>query len=330
VRACLAVRGALATRRERVPTGGVDRGTLVIRLPTSVAHRPHHVHLSKLHATGNDFLVAVDLGATAACGSSEAEAALARALCDRHRGVGADGFIRILPGSDGADLSMVLRNADGSEAEISGNGVRCLAWVAVTHGQAPDTFTLATGGGLRTITVERGDGGAVAWATVDMGGATLEPAGVPVLAESTHGLVVQVDGTRYEGDAVGMGNPHLVLHLPSEDALDAVPLERHGPVLEHDPRFPRRTNVHFSTVTGRDRLRLRIWERGAGATLSCGSGACAAAVSAHQRGLVGERVAVAVPGGELAVELGSTVRLGGPVQPLFDVDVDASRLGSGA
>jgi diaminopimelate epimerase len=285
------------------------------------------VHLAKLHATGNDFLVAVDLGEVAAIGSPEAEAALARALCDRHRGVGADGFIRILPGRDGADLSMVLRNADGSEAEISGNGVRCLAWVAVTHGQVADTFTLATGGGIRTISVDRGDDGAVARASVDMGLPTLDPALVPVVAEATRGIVVEVEGTRYEGDAVGMGNPHLVLHLPTEAELDAVPLERHGPLLEHDARFPRRTNVHFAAVTGPDRLRLRIWERGAGATLSCGSGACAAAVSAHGRGLVGPRVVVEVPGGELVVEVGDTVRLAGPVRPVFDLDVDAARLG---
>jgi diaminopimelate epimerase len=288
------------------------------------------VHLVKLHATGNDFVVALDLGDPAATGSPDADAALARALCDRHRGIGADGFIRILPGSEGADLSMVLRNADGSEAEISGNGVRCLAWVAVTHRLVPDTFTLATGGGVRTVTVGRADDGSVAWARVDMGRPTVDPGQVPVLAESTRGVVAEVDGVRYEGDAVGMGNPHLVLHLATEAELDAVPLERHGPVLEHDARFPRRTNVHFTTVTGTDRLRLRIWERGAGATLSCGSGACAAAVSAGARGLVGTRVAVDVPGGALVVDVGDTVQLAGPVRQVFDVDVDPAAFGDDA
>ncbi len=169
---------------------------------------------------------------------------------------------------------------------MSGNGTRCLAWVAVAAGLVPDDFTLATGGGRRTVHVVRDDAGLVVAASVDMG--------VPVHGDAD--LDAAVDGRAYVGDAVSMGNPHLVLFV---DEPAAVPLAVHGPVLEHDPRFPQRTNVHFAVVDGPDRVRIVTWERGAGATLSCGTGASASAAVARRRGLVGDTVTVAVPGGEL-------------------------------
>jgi diaminopimelate epimerase len=252
------------------------------------------VRLEKLHATGNDFLVVVDL--------DDALVLDAVALCDRHVGIGADGLIRILAGRDGADLTMDLTNADGSPAEMSGNGTRCLAWVAVTSGLVPDDFTLATGGGRRTVHVTRDATGAVVAASVDMG--------VPDHGDAD--LAAAVDGARYAGDAVSMGNPHLVLFV---DDPAAVPVGAHGPVLEHDPRFPQRTNVHFAAVEGPDRVRIVTWERGAGATLSCGTGASASAAAARRRGVVGDTVTVAVPGGELRATFTSdgTVVLAGPV-----------------
>jgi diaminopimelate epimerase len=271
--------------------------------------------LAKLHATGNDFLVQLALDA----GAPPMDAPTAAALCDRHTGIGADGLISISPGVDGADCTMTLRNADGGVAEMSGNGARCLAWVAERAGLARgDELIVDTGGGRRQITLDRDGRGTVVGADVDMGAITFEPAEIPLDAASAFDLDVTVDDTKYRGDAAGIGNPHFVLLV---DEPESAPVTTHGPLIEHDDRFPRRVNVEFIAVRGQDRVTMRVWERGAGETLSCGTGACASAAVAHRRGLVGERVQVDVLGGTLAVALGPTVRLGGPVVHVFDVTV---------
>ncbi|HXY91102.1 MAG TPA: diaminopimelate epimerase [Acidimicrobiia bacterium] len=245
------------------------------------------LRLSKLHATGNDFLVHE--------GDLPAEAA--PLLCDRHRGVGADGLLLLLPGAGDADCAMVLYNADGSRAEMSGNGVRCLAWAAVRAGLGDGKrLVVGTDAGRRVVDVECDAAGDVVAAAVDMGPVTIG-----------------------RDDTADVGNPHLVLFV---DDVAAAPVTSDGPGLEHDPRFPDRTNVEFVAVTGANELTMRVWERGVGETLSCGTGACAAAAVAHAKGLVGDHVTVRVPGGDLAVELGDTARLGGPVVHVFDVDVE--------
>jgi len=280
--------------------------------------------LSKLHATGNDFVVWSRLGENGSVGS--VLGTQAAVLCDRHRGIGADGLIVVSPGDDGADCRMLLFNADGGVAEMSGNGMRCLAWVAARNGLgATGTLVVDTDGGRRTVAIERDARGDVVSATVDMGPVTFDPARIPVHAPSAFDLVARYHGVEYHGDAAGMGNPHLVLFV---DDPATARVTQHGPHLEVDPRFPNRTNVEFVAPTpGRpDTVTMRVWERGVGETLSCGTGACAVAAVAHRRGLVGERVAVRVPGGELAVELGATIRLGGPVVHVFDVDVDGGLL----
>jgi len=280
------------------------------------------VHLSKLHGTGNDFLVTV-----ARDGAAGSDAAFARAICDRHRGLGADGLITLLSGTDGADCTMELRNADGGIAEMSGNGIRCLAWVAVREGLGVSgTLVVETGAGRRTMSlvVEQGK---LRFATVDMGPVTFDPGAIPLAAPSAFDLEATFHGTTYRGDAAGMGNPHLVLLV---DDVDAARVTQHGPHLEVDDRFPKRTNVEFVAPNDRGGLDMRVWERGVGETLSCGTGACAAAAVAHRRGLVGADTMVRVPGGELSVSLGTTVLLGGPVAHVFDTEVDAQRfLGSG-
>jgi diaminopimelate epimerase len=268
------------------------------------------VHLSKLHATGNDFLVTTDA----------VTAADAARLCDRHRGVGADGLVLMRPGTDRADCEMVLYNADGGRAEMSGNGARCLAWVAVRAGLGDGKqLVVDTDGGRRVIDVECDDSGDVVAATVDMGPVTFDPAAIPLDAPSAFDLEARYHGVKYRGDAAGMGNPHLVLFV---DDPSATRVTTHGPNLELDDRFPHRTNVEFVRVTATDELTMRVWERGVGETLSCGTGACAAAAVARRRGLVGYHVTVKVPGGDLSVELGETMRLGGPVVHVFDLDLD--------
>jgi diaminopimelate epimerase len=269
--------------------------------------------LSKLHATGNDFLVQLAVEAPA----PELDADAVVALCDRHRGIGADGLITITEGRNGADCTMTLRNADGGIAEMSGNGARCLAWVAARAGLIRgDDLVVETGGGRREITVQRDGHGEVMAAEVDMGAITFDPVQIPVDAPSAFDIEVRVDDSVLRGDAAGIGNPHLVLLV---DDPATAPVTDLGPTIEHDPRFPRRVNVEFVAVTGPDELAMRVWERGAGETLSCGTGACASAAVAHRRGLVGSQVQVDVLGGALMVTLGPTVRLGGPVVHVFDV-----------
>jgi diaminopimelate epimerase len=274
--------------------------------------------LAKLHATGNDFLVWSWLDRDAEVrGMLGPQVA---ALCDRRRGIGADGLIVVQPGDDGAQCRMQLFNADGNIAEVSGNGLRCLAWVAHRKGVGDGTHLVVdTAAGRRDVDLTLDEDGDVGAATVEMGAVTFEPAAIPLDAPSAFGVAVAAGDTTYHGDAAGMGNPHLVVLV---DDPAAVAVATHGPILERDPRFPKRTNVEFVAVAAPDELTMRVWERGVGETLSCGTGACAAAAVAHRRGLVANRVTVHVPGGALKVEIGETIRLGGPVVHVFDTVVD--------
>jgi len=287
-----------------------------------------HLELAKLQATGNDFLVWSCVGDPARAAMLTAEDAAF--LCDRHRGIGADGLIIMQPGAatdgdGGADVEMTLFNADGGIAEMSGNGIRALAWVAVRDGYGRDgRLVVDTGGGRRVIDLEIDPvTGELTHATVDMGPVTFDPALIPVALESSEHITAEFHGVEYEGDAAGMGNPHLVLFV---DDPATARVTQHGPRLEHDERFPARTNVHFVRLTpgAVDELDMRVWERGVGETLSCGTGASASAAVAHRRGLVGERVTVHVPGGDLTVALGETIRLGGPVVHVFDTTIELS------
>jgi diaminopimelate epimerase len=272
------------------------------------------LRLSKLHGAGNDFLVTVAPDANAP------GAAVAARLCDRHVGVGGDGLITLLPGRDGADCTMELRNADGTLAEMSGNGIGCLSWVAVREGLGDGKrLVVDTGGGRREVELEIDPAtGELGAATVDMGPVTFEPARIPLTAPSAFDLEVTFHGVTYHGDAAGMGNPHLVLLV---DDPETTRVTQHGPHLEEDPRFPNRTNVEFIAVTGADELTMRVWERGVGETLSCGTGVCASAAVAHRRGLVGDHVTVRVRGGTHEVDLAETIRLHGPVTHVFDAEV---------
>jgi diaminopimelate epimerase len=267
-----------------------------------------HLHLAKLHATGNDFLVRLALDDTSRLLPAETVVQ----LCNRHVGIGADGLITIGAGDldTGVDCTMTLQNADGGEAEMSGNGIRCLAWVAARAGLGDEhTLTVDTAAGRRVITLTRDGSGTLVAAEVDMGPVTL----------GEEDIELTVDGVEYWGDVANVGNPHLVCFVIDPSA---VPVATHGPRIELDARFAKRTNVEFIRVHPPDVIDMRVWERGVGETLSCGTGACAAAAVAQNRGVVDDRVRVRVPGGELDVTLGPTVRLGGPVVHVFDVDVD--------
>jgi diaminopimelate epimerase len=250
----------------------------------------------KLHGTANDF-VYVD----ARQGFPGDPAALAPRLCDRRRGIGADGLILLLPPTNGeADCRMVIYNADGSRAEMCGNGIRGLAKFVHERGLVQaNPLRVETDAGVMRVSAAL-DSGRVSRVTVDMGIPEWSGRVIPVAAD---GEVVEralVVGDRtYAVTCLSMGNPHCVVFV---DDVAGLALADIGPRFERHPFFPRRVNTEFVRVAGPSRLEMRVWERGAGETLSCGTGACAAAVAAARTGRTGRQVAVALPGGELEID----------------------------
>jgi diaminopimelate epimerase len=263
---------------------------------------------SKHEGTGNDFLVVLDPD-----DAVHFTVGQVRLLCDRHRGIGADGIVRVGPGRGGCDLSMDLRNADGGAAEMSGNGIRCLAQAAVDGGMAaPPRFTVATAAGVRTVDFVAGESPGWARASVDMGPVTLGP-----------DQPQDFDDRRAR--TADVGNPHLVLLGPEVATVDLALL---GPQLQAS--FEGGINVEWICVAD-DRdgafLELRVWERGAGETLACGTGSVAAAAAARAWGVVDASGPVRVrnPGGTLEVTLGARpgdpAFLAGPVRKVADIDI---------
>ena len=225
--------------------------------------------------------------------------AFARLACDRRLGVGGDGLL-LLDRGDAAPFRMRMWNPDGSESEMCGNGLRCAAALLRERGYAPgESVAIETGAGvLRARFV--GEGVAVEMGTARLARGEIGMAGPP--DES----FVEADLDGRTATAVSMGNPHLVLFVP---AVDAVDLEGEGSLLERHPLFPSRTNVHFAQVLAPGRVRVRVWERGAGATLACGTGACAVAVAGVETGRLAPDVVVELPGGPLSVRVDAARRV---------------------
>lgn len=235
----------------------------------------------KMHGLGNDFVV-ID----ARSGDDPVTPALAQALGDRHRGVGFDQLAVIRP-SERADFALDFWNSDGSRAGACGNATRCVSdWMMAQLGR--DSISLETTRGL-LFARRRADG----LVSVNMGPPILDADEIPVKADP---MALPLEGAPV---AVGMGNPHCIYFVADAEAVDVAGI---GPRIEHDPLFPERTNVEFASLVGPDHLRMRVWERGAGITLACGSGTCATAVAAHLRGLTGRRVIVDVDGGQLEID----------------------------
>ena len=248
---------------------------------------------TKMHGLGNDFVVidarAGKPGAGIAIGD-----AVAAAIADRHTGIGCDQLIVVedAPGAD-ADAFMRIRNADGGEVDACGNATRCVGAVLLGESGA-DTVRIRTGADLLTVT--RADGGLV---TVDMGVPRLGWDDVP-LAMAADTLHLDLErGPLADPAAASMGNPHATFFV---DDADAVPISVLGPELEVDPMFPERANIGIAQMLAPDRMRLRVWERGAGLTSACGTGACAAVVNASRRGLANRRMVVEMDGGELLID----------------------------
>lgn len=257
---------------------------------------------TKMHGLRNDYVV---VDATQAPPADPA--ALARAVGDRRGGVGSDGLLLALPSAE-ADIRMRMFNPDGSEAEMCGNGLRCLALFAADRGLVPDASSMRveTGAGILTAHVDAARQGPSAQVTVDMGTPN-------VLGP----LDLGVDGHDHALLRVSMGNPHAVLFV---DDVDAVPVGSLGPRIETDDAFPDRTNVEFVQVLATDHVRQRTWERGAGETLACGTGACAVVVAGAERGLTARSVRVDLRGGTLAVtwRADDHVEIRGPAVTVFE------------
>ena len=275
----------------------------------------------KYHGTGNDFVMFEDLEER-----YPLSAELVAALCDRHTGIGADGVIRVAPGGD-AEFFMDHRNSDGSLAQMCGNGIRCLAKLVFERGLTDRTeLRVGTRAGVKTLRLEVGNG-VVTSVTVGMGRARFDRGALPMAGEGEPfvGEPFEVDGRTFKATALSMGNPHLVLFV--EEDPDDVDVHRIGPLVEHDERFPERTNVEFAAVQG-DGLKVRVWERGAGETMACGTGACAAVVAANEAGLVASSAPARFPGGVLRIERlpGDEVTLTGPAERVFEATIDAAWL----
>ncbi len=271
--------------------------------------------LAKHHGLGNDFLILF----TDDVVDATEWPARARAWCDRHRGIGADGLIVGSPATGDAGLTMTLFNADGSVAEISGNGLRCLAQAEARRRGATDVaLSIATAAGVRHCTVAPGPDRSDSWVEVTMGTARSGPEPDRPVATAGDPRALGLDATKQR--TVDIGNPHLVLLVEDPAAVDIVAA---GPL--HEAAFDGGMNVHaMAPAAGEvDALTVVHWERGVGVTEACGSGAAAVAVAAHDWGLVGDRVAVHMPGGDAVVRIdGDGVVLGGPAVFIADIEVD--------
>ncbi len=272
--------------------------------------------LLKSHGLGNDYLIVQDDPPP----PTPRQVVL---LCDRNQGVGGDGILLPCPAED-ADFGLRIFNPDGSEAEISGNGLRIYAHWLHHHRGAPASFTVQVGGRRPRCTV------AGQQVQVDMGPASFAPQDVPVdwpeplVEQPLPGAPLDHHGRPLRVTAVGLGNPHCVIF--TEQDLDQLPWQRWGAALERHASFPNRSNVQLVRVLARDHLQLRIWERGAGPTLASGSSACAAAAAALLTGRCGQQIRGQAPGGDLQVDIDDDwqVQLTGPVQEVGSVQLSSS------
>ena len=259
------------------------------------------LEFTKMEGLGNDYIY-VD----AARFSIDDPAALSVRISDRHYGIGGDGLVLIGPSSC-ADFSMRMFNADGSEGLMCGNASRCIAKYVYDRGLTRSReLTLETRSGVKKLSLHLGADGLVESVTVGMGGFVIEE----------NSLELEAAGRRFRGTVVNVGNPHFVVFCEDAEAVD---LEHVGPVIENNPLFPDRINVEFASVIQKDTLRMRVWERGSGITLACGTGACATAAAAVSSGLVSSPCCIKMDGGTLQIAShDGAIMMTGPARTVFD------------
>ncbi len=268
----------------------------------------------KMQGAGNDYVYVDCIRQTMPADPSR----LARIISDRHFGVGSDGLILICSSSL-ADVRMRMFNADGSESEMCGNGIRCVAKFAHDHGlSAESVLTVETGRGVLTLELDMGPDGKVRQVRVDMGEPILEASKIPTTLPGDPPIDAELPtGHGLKGTCVSMGNPHCVIYV---DEITDWHVLSVGPVFERDPIFPRRTNVEFVKVNRPDDVTMRVWERGSGETLACGTGACAVAVAGVLSGRTERKITVHLPGGDLQLhwsESDNHVYMTGPAVEVF-------------
>lgn len=270
---------------------------------------------TKMQGIGNDYVYVNCLQETI-----ENPSELAKKISDRHYGVGSDGLIMINP-SDKADFEMEMYNADGSRGEMCGNGIRCVAKYVYDYGLTDKTsISVETLAGIKYLDMTVEDG-KVVLVKVDMGKPMLRPEEVPVVSEKEEVIdePITVDGQEYRMTCVSMGNPHAVVFIDQD--VKEFPLETVGVKFENHERFPKRVNTEFVNVLDRHTARMRVWERGSGETLACGTGACAVAVACALNGLTEDEVTVKLLGGDLQIKWDrekNTVYMTGPAEVVFD------------
>lgn len=274
---------------------------------------------TKMHGCGNDYVYVNCFEETI-----ENPNETAKFVSDRHFGIGSDGMICIHP-SDKADFRMAMYNSDGTEGAMCGNGVRCIAKYVYDYGLTDKTtITIETKGGIKELDLTVEDG-KVTWVNVDMEAPVLEADKIPVIYDEEKKVIdkpVIVDGREYRITCVSMGNPHGVVFVDSVDDLD---IEKLGPMFEHHPMFPDRVNTEFIQVVDDHTIRMRVWERGAGETLACGTGACASAYASYLNQKTGNKVLVHLLGGDLQIEYDEekhTIFMKGPARKVFDGEID--------
>ena len=278
--------------------------------------------ITKMHGLGNDYVYVN-------CFEEKIDnpPAVARFVSDRHFGIGSDGLIMINP-SKTADFEMEMYNADGSRGEMCGNGIRCVAKYVYDYGLTDKTqISVETLGGIKylDLTVEEGK---VSLVKVDMGKPELEADLIPIISEREQVIdePIEVDGKEYHMTGVSMGNPHAVIYVDDVKGLD---LEKIGPKFENHERFPKRINTEFVHCIDRQTVEMRVWERGSGETLACGTGACAVAVSSILNNLTDTQVTVKLLGGDLQIEWDrekDRVFMTGPATVVFDGVIDITEI----
>ena len=279
------------------------------------------MRFAKYHGIGNDFVLVADPDDRVSL-----TAEVVARLCDRHFGIGADGVIRVAPGPDGTDLFMDYVNSDGSIGEMCGNGIRCLALFARSEGMvASESLRIATRAGIKRVWIED------ELVRVDMGAPIFRPDLIPMTWDEPDALhaKLQLESETLEAACLSMGNPHAVLFVDEPDDVD---LRTLGPRLEQHDVFPKGANIEFAKVESPTRVRMRVWERGSGETLACGTGAAAVGVATRLLEGADNEMTVVLPGGELSVAWAGSledeqpVYMAGPAVEVFTGSIDPEDL----
>ena len=272
------------------------------------------IKFTKMHGLGNDYVYIDSINQTI-----ENESSLAKFVSNRHFGIGSDGLILICK-SDIADFQMRMFNSNGSEAEMCGNGIRCVGKFVYDKGLTDKTTVkIETLAGIKTLVLNTKDG-KVETARVDMGEPILEAEKIPVISKEqpVKNLELEAENKKFKFTCVSMGNPHAITIVENTKEFD---VEKYGKILEVDKAFPKKANIEFAQIIDKENIKMRVWERGAGETLACGTGACATAVACNLNGLTGRKVNIELLGGTLKIEWNEKdnhVYMTGPAVTVFD------------